>query len=98
MYRWEFALAGRELTIDASGPVVLDDEDLMVDAAVRGLGIAYVANWAAASAITEGRLREVLPAWMREPEAVAVYYPGHRAIPPALRAFLDVVRGVGHAT
>jgi DNA-binding transcriptional LysR family regulator len=97
LYRWEFALAGRELTVDASGPVVLDDEDLMVDAAVRGLGIAYVANWAAASAIAEGRLRQVLPKWMHEPEGVAVYYPGHRAIPPALRAFLDVVRGVGQA-
>jgi transposase-like protein len=26
----------------------------------------------------------------------AVYYPGHRAVPPALRAFLDVVREVRH--
>jgi hypothetical protein len=32
---------------------------------------------------------------MHEPERVAVYYPGHRAVPPALRAFLDVVRDVG---
>jgi DNA-binding transcriptional LysR family regulator len=95
LYRWEFALAGRELTVDTTGPVVLDDEDLMVEAAVRGLGIAYVANWAAAAAIADGRLRQVLPTWMHEPEGVAVYYPGHRVIPPALRVFLDVVRGVG---
>ncbi|WP_246777113.1 LysR substrate-binding domain-containing protein [Microvirga sp. VF16] len=66
--------------------------DLMVEAAVQGLGIAYVANWVAEAAIAEGRLRTVLSAWMHEPERVAVYYPGHRAVPPALRAFLDVVR------
>jgi DNA-binding transcriptional LysR family regulator len=92
LYRWEFERAGRELTIDATGPVVLDDEELMVEAAVQGLGVAYVANWAAEAAIAEGRLRRILATWMHEPERVAVYYPGHRAVPPALRAFLDVVR------
>jgi DNA-binding transcriptional LysR family regulator len=94
LYRWEFERAGQELTINANGPVVLDDEDLMVEAAVQGLGIAYVANWVAEAAIAEGRLHRVLSAWMHEPERVAVYYPGHRAVPPALRAFLDVVGDV----
>ena len=94
LYRWEFERAGQELTITANGPVVLDDEDLMVDAAVQGLGIAYVSTWVAEVAIAEGRVRRVLSAWMHAPERVAVYYPGHRAVPPALRAFLDVVRGV----
>lgn len=94
LYRWEFERAGQELTIDATGPAVLDDEDLMVEAAMQGLGIAYVANWVAEAALAEGRLRTVLSAWMHGSEAVAVYYPGHRAVPPALRAFLDVVRDV----
>jgi DNA-binding transcriptional LysR family regulator len=95
LYRWEFARAGQALTIDAAGSVVLDDEDLMVDAAVKGLGIAYAASPAAAAALKARQLREVLSAWMQEAEAIAVYYPGHRAVPPALRAFLDVVREVG---
>ncbi|CAO3431729.1 LysR family transcriptional regulator [Azospirillum argentinense] len=92
LYRWEFERAGQDLTVDVNGPVVLDDEELMADAAARGLGIAYVANWAADAALAEGRLRTVLPAWMHEPERAAVYYPGHRAVPPALRAFLDIVK------
>jgi DNA-binding transcriptional LysR family regulator len=94
LYRWEFERAGQELTITANGPIILNDEDLMVDAAVQGLGIAYVANWVADTAIAEGRLRRVLSAWMHGHEDVAVYYPGHRAVPPALRAFLDVVKDV----
>ncbi|WP_114857936.1 LysR family transcriptional regulator [Azospirillum brasilense] len=92
LYRWEFERAGRELTVDVNGPLILDDEELMADAAAQGLGIAYVANWAAEAALAEGRLRTVLPAWMHKPERAAVYYPGHRAVPPALRAFLDVVK------
>jgi DNA-binding transcriptional LysR family regulator len=94
LYRWEFEQAGQELTIDVNGPVVLDDEDLMVEAAVQGLGIAYVASWAAEAAMAKGRLCRVLATWMHEPERAAVYYPGHRAVPPALRVFLDVVRDI----
>ncbi|ESZ18856.1 LysR family transcriptional regulator [Mesorhizobium sp. L48C026A00] len=92
LYRWEFERAGQELVIEANGPVVLDDEELMVEAAIEDLGVAYVADWAAEAALSDGRLRKVLTAWMPAPEEVAVYYPGHRAVPPALRAFLDVVK------
>jgi DNA-binding transcriptional LysR family regulator len=86
------------LTLDPNASVVLDDEDLMVDAAVKGLGIAYVLSTAAAAALKARQLREVLSAWMQFEEGVAVYYPGHRTVPPALRAFLDVVREVSKAS
>jgi DNA-binding transcriptional LysR family regulator len=92
LYRWEFERAGQELSIDATGPIVLDDEELMVEAAIEGLGIAYVADWAAETALSDGRLNRVLTSWTPAPEALAVYYPGHRAVQPALRAFLDVVK------
>jgi DNA-binding transcriptional LysR family regulator len=92
LYRWEFERVGQELTIDTNGSIILDDEGLMADAAAQDLGIAYVATWAAEAAIAEGRLRTVLSAWTHEPGRVAVYYPEHRAVPPALRAFLDVVK------
>lgn len=92
LYRWEFERARQELSIDANGPVVLNDHDLMVEAAVQGLGIAYVASLATETAESEGQLREVLSTWMPASEGLAVYYPGHRAVPPALRAFIDVVK------
>jgi DNA-binding transcriptional LysR family regulator len=95
LYRWEFERAGQALTIDALAAVMLDDEALMVDAAVQGLGIAYVLETAAAAALKARRLQEVLSPWLQYAEGVAVYYPGHRKVPPALRAFLDVVREVG---
>lgn len=92
LYRWEFERAGQALTVDTTGSVILDDEELMVDAAIKGLGIAYVASPAAETSLAEGSLRQILAAWTPAPERVAIYYPGHRAVPPALRAFLDVVK------
>jgi DNA-binding transcriptional LysR family regulator len=92
LYRWEFERAGQALTIETAGPVILNDEELMVEAAIEGLGIAYVASPAAETALAEGRLRRILAAWTPAAERIAIYYPGHRAVPPALRAFLDVVK------
>jgi DNA-binding transcriptional LysR family regulator len=97
LYRWEFARDRQRLTIDAPGSVILDEDALMVDAAVKGLGIAYVGGPAAEATLAAGQLREVLSPWMQEEEGMAVYYPGHRAVPAALRAFLDVVRETGKA-
>lgn len=94
LYRWEFERAGQALMIETGGPVILDDEELMVDAAIKGLGIAYVASPAAESALADGRLRRILAAWTPASERVAIYYPGHRAVPPALRAFVDVVKSL----
>jgi DNA-binding transcriptional LysR family regulator len=92
LYRWEFERAAQELSVAATGMVVLDDEELMVDAAVKGLGVAYVVEPAARDALADGRLVQVLEDWMPAPEALAIYYPGHRAVPPALRAVLDVIK------
>jgi DNA-binding transcriptional LysR family regulator len=97
LYRWEFERAGQSLTIETPPALILDDEDLMVDAAIKGLGLAYVLAPAAEAALKAKQLREVLAPWLQYAEGVAVYYPGHRKVPPALRAFLDVVREVGKA-
>jgi len=98
LYRWEFERAGQAMTVDVAGSVVLDDEDLMVDAAVKGLGVAYVAGPAAAAALATGQVCEVLSPWTQATEGLAVYYPGHRSVPPPLRAFLDVVREINKSS
>lgn len=55
-------------------------------------GIAYVVEAAASAALAAGQAVEVLAPWLQATDAAAVYYPGHRAVPLALRAFLDIVR------
>jgi DNA-binding transcriptional LysR family regulator len=98
LYRWEFERHGDRLELDITGAVVLDDEGLMVDAAVAGLGVAYVPVFAAAERLDAGALQEVLSDWTQGEERLALYYSGHRTVPPALRAFVDVARsGAGTA-
>jgi DNA-binding transcriptional LysR family regulator len=78
-----------------SGALMLDNSQLMVEAAVDGLGIAYVPEAYARAYLDEGRLVCVLEDWCEAVEGLCLYYPNNRHVPAGLRAFVEMVRGVG---
>jgi len=90
-YRWEFARRDQECTIDVPGALTLDNTELMVEAAAAGLGIAYVPEVGARTQLDEQRLVTVLEEWCPPIPGLMLYYAGHRRVPAALRAFVDVV-------
>ncbi len=91
-YRWEFARGSDEIAMEVPGALTLDHNALMADAAADGLGIAFVPESAARSALRDGRLRALLEDWSPAIPGLSLYYPGHRHVPPVLRAFIDQVR------
>lgn len=91
-YRWEFARHGTTHALDVPGALTLDDPELMVQAACAGVGIAYVSFQSAEDAVARGELVTLLDAWCPWIPGLCLYYPGHRHIPPALRALIDCVK------
>jgi DNA-binding transcriptional LysR family regulator len=92
-YRWEFERGGVELRIVADGPLVVNEQELMLQAALAGTGIAYVFEGMAAAEVAAGRLVRVLEDWCPYYPGIFLYYPSRRQMPAALRAFVDFVRG-----
>lgn len=95
MYRWEFEKHGQEIAIDVPGAMTLDHTMLMVEAAVDGLGIAYVPEPAARPFLDDGRLIAILEDWSPAIAGLRLYYSGNRQVPAALRALIDVVKATG---
>ena len=91
-YRWEFERGGVELEIEVDGPLTLGDQDLMVDAAVGGAGLAYLFDAQVEPLIAEGRLVKVLEDWCPYYPGFYLYYPSRRQLPLTLRAFVDFAR------
>ena len=91
-YRWELARGTTAIEIDVPGMLTLDHIALMIDAAIDGLGIAFVPEPLAWSALRAGRLRALLEDWSPATPGLCLYYPGYRHVPATLRAFVDVLR------
>jgi DNA-binding transcriptional LysR family regulator len=92
IYRWEFEKRGQSLELDVPGPLVLDESDLMLQAALAGHGLAYISDYAMVEHIATGRLDAVLEDWSPAYHGLCLYYPSRRNVPAKLRAFIDLIR------
>lgn len=92
IFRWEFEKRGAEMVIDVSGPLTLDSDNLMIEAALQGLGVAYLTEWNVAPHLANRRLERVLLDWTPPFPGMRLYYSGHRHVPAGLRAFIDLTR------
>jgi DNA-binding transcriptional LysR family regulator len=91
-YHWEFERGGIELEITVGGPFATNSQELMLQAALDGHGIAYLFEGLATPAIADGRLIRVLDDWCPYWPGLYLYYPSRRQLPGALRAFVDFVK------
>lgn len=89
-YRWEFEKKGQRVEVETQGPVVTNDADIGIAAAVQGLGIAYAFDRGRADVhLARGELVEVLADWAITRPGLFLYHPSRRHLPAALRAFID---------
>jgi DNA-binding transcriptional LysR family regulator len=89
---WLFERNRKSRRISVDGRVMVNDADLAVRAAVDGLGIAYTGEALAEPFLRSGQLVRVLEDWSPSFEGLFLYYPGHRQVPAALRALIDMIR------
>jgi DNA-binding transcriptional LysR family regulator len=92
MFEWPFERDGESERISVDGRIVVNDTDLAVRAAVDGLGIAYTIEAVADPFLRSGQLVRVLEDWSPAFDGLFLYYPGHRQVPVALRALIDMIR------
>ncbi len=93
-YRWEFRKRRQEVMVDVPGALTLDNSEFMVEAAVAGLGIAYVPESYARNALDDGSVVLVLEDWCPIIGGLQLYFPANRHMPPVLRAFVDLIKAI----
>lgn len=92
LYRWDLEHRGKSASIDAAGPMTLGNLNLMIEAALAGIGIAWVPQDEVAEHLASGRLVHLLPEWSPSFPGLCLYYPANRHPPTALRLFAQAVR------
>ena len=92
VFDWPLARNGKSRKISVDGRVMVNDPDLAVRAAVDGLGIVYTLEALADPFLRSGQLVRVLEDWSPSFEGLFLYYPGHRQVPTALRALIEMIK------
>jgi len=90
-YHWEFWEEGW-FQVAVDGPLILDDKQACLEAALQGAGIAFAIEPKVREHIAAGRLVPMLERWSAPFPGHYLCYPQQRHMAPAVRAFIDAVR------
>lgn len=80
------------LVVDVREPVITDNADLMIRAAMDGVGLTFTFEDYVASKIKSGALVRVLEDWCPSFAGYFLYYPSRRQQSAALSALIDTLR------
>lgn len=92
VYRWELDKGDESLAIAVSGSLLLDEVDLVVQAALDGAGLAWVGEDRVIEHLASGALERVLEEWCPPLPGLFLYYPSRRQHPAALTALIETLR------
>ncbi|MBY4607326.1 LysR family transcriptional regulator [Rhizobium sp. 9T] len=91
-YAWEFEKDGQTMSFQPTGSLSLDDHELMMQAALGGVGLAYIWEPRVEKAVAGGELIQVLDDWCQPEESLYLYYPSRRHMSAGFRAVIDAIR------
>lgn len=91
LLRWPFAKDGERLEVAVDGPLVLDADELMIEAALGSAGLALVSEVQAAPHVRAGRLVRVLEDWCPPVYGFFLYHPRAARPSAGLNALIEVL-------
>jgi DNA-binding transcriptional LysR family regulator len=89
---WLFTQQGKPSPVAVSGRLRANNGEIVRDAAIGGLGLAYLPTFIVGEALRDGRLVTVLDAYRPPLTAIHAVYPQHRQTSLAIHAFVDFLR------
>ncbi len=83
------APSGEKRQVRTAGWLSVNDGQSLLNAAISGLGIAYLPSYLYSQAMAEGLVEDVMPNLPRETQGIYAVYPPGRFTQPKVRAFID---------
>ena len=87
--RWPFIIDGKLTWIRTQSRIEANNGDALLDAAIRGLGIAYQPTFIAAPALQAGLVKPLLMRYSNVELGIHAVFPGHRYLPQRVRVLVD---------
>lgn len=92
LYAWEFEKDGRELRVRVEGQLTFNASAQLLNAALAGLGLAYIPEGMVEDHLARGHLRRVLADWCQPYSGYHLFYPSRRQASAAFRLVVESLR------
>jgi DNA-binding transcriptional LysR family regulator len=92
VYAWEFRDGAHEFSVRVEGQLTFNNMEPTLDAALDGVGLAYLPRERVQAYLESGQLREVVSDWSPTFQGYHLYYPSRRHLSPAFAAFVGAFR------
>jgi DNA-binding transcriptional LysR family regulator len=92
LYAWEFERGGKEIRVKVEGPCIVNQVNLLLDAALAGVGIGYLPEDLVAPHLATGRLVRVLEDWCAPFTGYYLYYCGRKHLSAAFSLVVQALR------
>ena len=92
LYAWEFEKNGRALNVRVDGQMIVNDATLALQAAMDGVGIAYITEDQVMPLVADGRLVRVLEDWCPPFPGYHLYYPSRRQHSSGFSVLIEALR------
>src|SRR3974377_175379 len=83
VYRWEFDKGKKSLSVAVNGPLIVDDVETLIRAAIDGVGLAFVSDERVAPHVGRGELVRVREDWCQPFPGFFLFSPSRRQQPAA---------------
>jgi len=90
--RWELVSGKASYTLDARGPLMGNGPEVLLDCALRGLGITLLPFYSVVDDLRQGRLVQLLPQWRSPEYGIYALLPSRRFVDAKTRAWIDMVK------
>jgi DNA-binding transcriptional LysR family regulator len=91
LYHWDFVdpATGRPFEIAPQGSLIINSDEMMISAALQGVGLVMHMEIALREPIARGALLRVLETWCPPFDGFDLYLPSREQMPAKLRALVD---------
>ena len=90
---WRFSRKGVKKTVRVAGNLQGNNGDILVNAAIEGLGVILQPTFLMFEALRQKTLVRILPDWEADELSVFAVYPHRKFLPPKVRSFIDFLAG-----
>jgi DNA-binding transcriptional LysR family regulator len=91
-YRWEFEQGRKAVTVGVNGSLIVDDTNLVIRAALDGVGLGLAYEEQVVEYVAKRRLIRVLEDYSPKFPGFFLYYPSRQHQPAALSALVQALR------